>query len=59
MSDRKASSDYIKYHAQELEDEVIESHIRLYVNEFSLNLGEQGHRAVSILEKMAQEKKII
>lgn len=59
FSNREASVSFIKLHAQELDDNVIESHIRLYVNEFSLGLGEQGHRAVQILEKMAQEKKIL
>jgi len=59
INNREASREYIKYNAQELDDEVIESHIRLYVNEFSLSLGDQGYRAIRILEKMAREKQII
>lgn len=43
------SRDYIKQHAQELDDSVIDSHIALFVNNFSLSLGEEGYRAVSRL----------
>ncbi len=43
------SREYIKQHAQELEDSVIDSHISLFVNEYSLELGEEGHRAVEML----------
>ena len=43
------SRDYIKEHAQELDDKVIESHISLFVNEFSLSLGDVGRRAVEEL----------
>ncbi len=44
-----ASRDYIKSHAQELDDEVIDSHIKLFVNEYSLSLGEEGRRAIEYL----------
>lgn len=43
------SRDYIKSHAQEMEDDVIEKHIALFVNDFSLSLGEQGRRAITFL----------
>jgi len=43
---RRKSSNYIKEHAQELDDLVIASHIGLYVNDFSENLGEQGVAAI-------------
>lgn len=43
------SRDYIKAHAQEMEDDVIEKHIALFVNNFSLSLGEQGRRAITFL----------
>lgn len=42
-------SDYIRYHAQEMEEEVMRKHIQLYVNEFSLSLGEEGRKAVQTL----------
>lgn len=37
---------YIRQHAQELDDTVIKDHIGLYVNPFSLDLGEEGVGAV-------------
>lgn len=43
------SRDYVKAHAQELEDSVIENHISLFVNDFSLSLGYEGRRAVEAL----------
>jgi 1,4-dihydroxy-6-naphthoate synthase len=38
--------DYIQAHAQEMDPEVIRSHIGLYVNPYSKNLGEEGMHAV-------------
>lgn len=43
------SREYIKAHAQEMDDEVISKHIALFVNEFSLSLGEEGRRAIEAL----------
>ncbi len=40
------SRGYVKEHAQELEDDVIDSHISLFVNDFTLSLGEEGREAV-------------
>jgi 1,4-dihydroxy-6-naphthoate synthase len=45
------SREFIKSHAQELEDEVIDKHISLFVNDFSLTLGDEGRRAVAELVK--------
>lgn len=50
-----AGRDYIKRHADELEDRVIDSHIDLYVNEFSRDLGREGRQAVDeFLRKMKE-----
>lgn len=47
-----AGWDFIKQHAQETDDEVIRRHIDLYVNHYSLDLGERGRAAVRcLLEK--------
>jgi 1,4-dihydroxy-6-naphthoate synthase len=43
-------NDYIKSHAQEMSDDVMRQHIDLYVNNYSLDLGEDGRAAV---EKLA------
>lgn len=45
----EASRDFIKAHAQELDDSVIDSHISLFVNDFSLSLANEGRRAVTAL----------
>jgi len=39
-------SDYVKEHSQEMEVEVMKKHIDLYVNNYSINLGEDGRKAV-------------
>jgi len=54
-----ASLDYIRQHAQELSDEVCAAHIDLYVNEFSLDLGEEGERAVEVLLERAAAAGVI
>ncbi len=54
-----ASREYIRSHAQELDEQVIADHIALYVNEFSLSLGEKGRNALNHLEEMARCRKII
>jgi len=55
----KASTQFIKIHAQELDDQVTQDHINLYVNDFSLSLGEKGKKAIKTLEDMAIWKKIL
>ena len=45
----KASYPFVKHHAQEMEDRIMESHIKLYVNEFTINLGAAGRKAVETL----------
>lgn len=44
---------YIRQHALEMADEVMQAHIDLYVNEFSLDVGEEGTRAVQELQRRA------
>lgn len=44
-----ASRAFIKEHAQELEDDVIDKHIALFVNDYSVTLGDEGRRAVEAL----------
>lgn len=39
-------SDYVRQHSQEMDDSIIRQHIDLYVNNYSLDLGEDGKRAV-------------
>jgi 1,4-dihydroxy-6-naphthoate synthase len=53
------SKEYVRYHAQEMDDNVIDEHIKSYVNEFSLSLGGKGKKAVEQMEEMAGWKGII
>ena len=41
-----ASSDYVACHSQEMDEAVMRSHINLYVNQYSLDLGEKGKAAI-------------
>ena len=41
---------YCKTHAQEMNDEVMQQHIDLYVNDYSLDIGEIGKQAVELLK---------
>ena len=50
---------YIKTHAQELADEVIDAHLGLYVNDFSLDLGEEGLAAVRELFARAENRGLL
>jgi 1,4-dihydroxy-6-naphthoate synthase len=54
-----ASMDFVKQHAQEMEEEVVVKHIDLYVNEFSVQLGETGIKAVELMFGKAIEKHLI
>jgi 1,4-dihydroxy-6-naphthoate synthase len=42
----EASKDYVKCYAQEMDEDVMRSHIDLYVNQFSLDLGPKGKAAI-------------
>lgn len=44
-----ASRGYVRTHSQEMSDEVCDRHIRLYVNEHSLDIGDDGLRAIASL----------
>jgi 5,8-dihydroxy-2-naphthoate synthase len=49
FSHRSASLDYVRAHAQEMDEDVMYRHIDLYVNEYSVDLGAEGRRAVELL----------
>jgi 1,4-dihydroxy-6-naphthoate synthase len=46
---RTASLPFVREHAQEMSEEVMYRHIDLYVNEYSVDLGSEGRRAVELL----------
>jgi len=55
----KSGLEYIRSHAQEMSEEVMYKHIDLYVNKYSLDLGEEGKKAIKLLFDTALEKGII
>lgn len=44
-----ASRAYVRANAQEMSDDVCDQHIKLYVNELSLDIGDEGLRAIARL----------
>lgn len=46
FANQAAPLPYIQTHSQELEEQVVSEHIKLYVNDFSLELGEEGRIAI-------------
>ena len=55
----KSGLEFIKSHAQEMSEEVMYKHIDLYVNDYSIDLGSEGRKAIDVMFKMAEEKGII
>jgi len=56
---RAASLPFVREHAQEMSEEVIYRHIDLYVNEYSVDLGAEGRRAVELLFEKARAAGLI
>lgn len=55
----KSGLEFIRKHAQEMKEEVMYKHIELYVNQYTIDLGEEGREAVDTLFTMALKNKII
>jgi 1,4-dihydroxy-6-naphthoate synthase len=50
---------YIKKYAQEMDENVLRSHISLYVNDFTLDMGKEGERAIGELFSRAEKAGIL
>ena len=59
FSNPKSGLEYIRSHAQEMSEEVMYKHIDLYVNKYSVELGEEGKKAIKLLFDTATEKNVI
>ena len=55
----EASSDFVRHHAQELDESVRKQHIDLYVNKYSIDLGDLGKRAIRVLFEKGQSAGLI
>ncbi|HVX49069.1 MAG TPA: 1,4-dihydroxy-6-naphthoate synthase [Chitinophagaceae bacterium] len=55
-------ADYVKQHSQEMSEDVMRQHIDLYVNNYSIALGDDGKHAVmkllEVYEQVNEQKKI-
>ena len=56
---RGASLPFVRAHAQAMSDDVMYKHIDLYVNQYSVDLGADGRRAVEVLFDRARTAGII
>jgi 1,4-dihydroxy-6-naphthoate synthase len=59
ISNPASSRDFVKLHAQELDDNVIDKHISLYVNRYTVSLGSGGRMAVQVLFEKAIKSGLI
>lgn len=59
IKDPLSGLEFIRSHAQEMSTEVMYQHIELYVNKYSVDLGDEGRRAVRIFFDEANKKGII
>lgn len=51
----ESSMSYVKRHAQAMSEEVMKKHIALYVNDFSIDLGNTGMNAIQLMFNKAKE----
>lgn len=55
----KSGLEYIRSHAQEMEESVMYKHIELYVNQYSVDLGEIGRKAIISMFDRAYKLNIV
>lgn len=59
FANRAASLPFVRAHAQAMSDDVMYRHIDLYVNEYSVDLGPEGRRAVEVLFERARSSGVV
>lgn len=55
----KSGIEFIRKHAQEMSEEVMYKHIDLYVNKYSIDLGQEGKQAVQVMFEKALSLNLI
>lgn len=55
----QSAYNFIRQNAQEMEEEVMYKHIGLYVNDFTLELGDKGKQAIRLLYEKSLENGVI
>jgi 5,8-dihydroxy-2-naphthoate synthase len=59
FANRTASLPFVRANAQEMSEDVMYQHIDLYVNDYSVDLGAEGRRAVEVLFERAKSLGVI
>lgn len=59
LQNPKEPLEYMRRYAQEMEEDIMQKHVDLYVNDYTLHLGPDGKKAVSVLYEKAQKLGII
>jgi 1,4-dihydroxy-6-naphthoate synthase len=57
--DSFASYDFVSGNAREMDSTVMNNHIKLFVNEYTLDLGSRGREAILELFRIARQKEVI
>ena len=59
LAHRQETEPTMRHHAQELDDQVLWQHVDLYVNDWTLDLGEAGRSALHQLSSLAIERGLV
>lgn len=59
MENPSASLDFVSSNAREMDKTVMDSHIKMFVNDFSIDLGHEGKKAFAELFRLAYGKGIV
>jgi 1,4-dihydroxy-6-naphthoate synthase len=59
MDNPDATREYVLKHAAEMDRDVLDEHIKTFVNDYSLDLGDEGRAAVAEMRRRAQAAGII
>jgi 1,4-dihydroxy-6-naphthoate synthase len=57
--DSFASYSFVAENASDMDSTVMNNHIKLFVNEYTLNLGAKGREAISEMFRIASEKRVV
>jgi 1,4-dihydroxy-6-naphthoate synthase len=52
-------AEFVKQHSREMSEDVMRQHIELYVNNYSLDLGEEGKKAIEVLHNVFDSQAVV
>jgi len=59
MANPGPTRDYVLKHAREMDRDVLDEHIQTFVNDYSLDLGDEGRAAVAEMQRRARQAGVI